>query len=120
MSKRKPQEQQQEINDAEWLKRREETKRREQKERDAYQREKFGVVTYERRSEDTPKVRVVPVEIEVSWALDEFVKHEILDELAYSYRDWVQECYLHRMRDLDRSCRVWKTGIRTKEARSLY
>ncbi len=89
MSKRKP-EQQQEIDEAEWLKRREETERREQKERDAYQREKFGVVTYERRSEDTPKVRVVPVEIEVSWALDEFVKHEILYELVYSYRDWIR------------------------------
>jgi hypothetical protein len=101
LSKRKQeQQQQQEIDEAGWLKRREEQKRREQKERDAYQREKFGVVTYERRSEDTPKVRVVPLEIEVSWALDEFVKFEILDELAYSYRDWIQECYLHRMRQI--------------------
>ncbi|MGI8832648.1 MAG: hypothetical protein ACR2IS_08430 [Nitrososphaeraceae archaeon] len=100
MSKRKTLEQQQGIEEAEWLKRREEQKRREQKERDSYQREKLGVVTYERRSEDAPKVTVVPVEIEVSWALDEFVKFQILDELAYSYRDWIQECYLHRMREI--------------------
>jgi hypothetical protein len=99
LSKRKTSAQQ-EIEEAEWLKRREDEKRREQQERDSYQREKFGIVTYQWRSEDTPKVTVVPVEIEVSCALDEFVKYEILDELAYSYRDWIQECYLHRMREI--------------------
>jgi hypothetical protein len=102
LSKHKtPREQQQEIEEeAGWQKRREEEKRREQRQHDADQREKFGVVTYERRSEDTPKVTVVPVEIEVSWELDEFTKHEILDEIAYSYRDWIQECYLHRMKEI--------------------
>jgi hypothetical protein len=105
MSKQKGQKQQQhqkqEIDEeAEWQKRKEEEKRREQREHDTYQREKYGVVTYERRSEDAPKVTVVPVEIEVPWALDEFVKHEILDELAYSYKDWIQECYLHRMGEI--------------------
>lgn len=101
MSKHKTQEQHQEIDEEEeWLTRREEEKRRDQEERDANQREKYGVATYERRSEDAPSVTVIPVEIEVSWALDQFVKHEILDELGYSYRNWVQECYLHRMREI--------------------
>jgi len=98
--KQKQEQEQHEINNAEWLKRKEEEKGRDQKERDAYQRENFGVVTYERRSEDTPNVTVLPVEIEVPWELDQFVKHEILQELSYSYRDWVQECYLHRMREI--------------------
>jgi hypothetical protein len=44
-------------------------------------------------------VEVIPVETEVSWELDKFVKNEILDEFDRSYKDWIQECYLHRMRE---------------------
>jgi hypothetical protein len=83
-----------------WMKRVQEDKKQQQRQRDEEEHRKYGVVTYERRPENTPKVTVIPVEIEVPWALDQLTKHEILDEIGYEYRDWIQECYLHRMRGI--------------------
>jgi hypothetical protein len=98
--KTKVQQQQEELDESEWQKRREEQERFEQKKRDNEEREKFGTVTYERRPDNSPQVTVIPVEIEVPWALDQLVKFEILSELGYSYRQWVEECYIHRMKEI--------------------
>jgi hypothetical protein len=90
----------QEFNEAEWFKRKEEQDRREKQRIEEHEREQYGVVTYSRKSVNSPEVTVVPVEIEVPWALDQFVKGEILDQFGRSYDNWIQECYLHRMKEI--------------------
>ena len=45
-------------------------------------------------------VTVVPVEIEVPWELDQFVKFEILDEFDLTYPKWIQKCYIERMKKI--------------------
>jgi hypothetical protein len=62
---------------------------------------KYGVVTYSRQStEYEPDVTVIPVEIEVPSEIDAFTKFEILDEYGRTYKSWIQQCYLHRMREI--------------------
>lgn len=68
--------------EAEWLKRKEENDRWEKKRRDEDEMTKYGVITYKRKSVNSREVTIVPVEIEVPWALDQFVKFEILDEFG--------------------------------------
>jgi hypothetical protein len=61
----------------------------------------YGAVTF--RSESTEfrqAVEVIPVQIEVPSEIDTFVKREILDEFGRTYPKWIQECYLHRMREI--------------------
>ena len=68
-----------------------------------FQLKEFGVITRKKRSrsDNNNTVVVIPVEIEVSYELDSFVKHEILDKYGgRSYTDWIQECYIHRMRQI--------------------
>jgi hypothetical protein len=86
--------------DAKWLKRKEDNDRWEKKRRDEEEMKRYGVITYKRKSVNSGEVTVVPVEIEVPWALDQFVKFEILDEFGRSYGKWIQQCYLHRMREI--------------------
>jgi hypothetical protein len=63
--------------------------------------EKYGVVTYSRQSTDYESdVIVIPVEIEVPSEIDAFTKNEILDEYGRTYQSWIQQCYLHRMREI--------------------
>jgi hypothetical protein len=64
---------------------------------------KCGVKTYERDSREhrfRSKVTVIPVEIEVSSELDQFVKFEILDGFDLTYPKWIQKCYIERMRQI--------------------
>jgi hypothetical protein len=63
--------------------------------------EKYGVVTYSRQSTDYESdVIVILVEIEVPSEIDAFTKNEILDEYGRTYQNWIQQCYLHRMREI--------------------
>lgn len=73
-----------------------------QKKRDEWQIKHYGTSTYDRDSRYAPyeKVRAVPLEIEVSSALDNFVKMEILEELGISYSEWVERCYKERMKQI--------------------
>jgi hypothetical protein len=65
------------------------------------QLEKYGVITYSRQStEHRSDVTVIPVEIEVSTEIDAFTKNEILDEYGRTYQSWIQQCYLHRMKEI--------------------
>jgi hypothetical protein len=43
---------------------------------------------------------VIPVQIEISSELDQFVKFEILDEYEMTYPQWIQKCYVERMRQI--------------------
>jgi hypothetical protein len=43
---------------------------------------------------------VVPVEVEVSPYVDNFVKTEILEELEISYSEWIERCYKERMKQI--------------------
>lgn len=54
---------------------------------------KCGTKTYEKKREvqGWNGVTVIPVEIEVSWELDNFVKNEILDNFDRNYKNWIQE-----------------------------
>jgi hypothetical protein len=62
---------------------------------------KYGVVTYSRKSEEYKSdVVVIPIEIEVPTELDSFTKFEILDEYSRTYKSWIQQCYLHRMKEI--------------------
>ena len=45
-------------------------------------------------------VQVIPVEIEVPSEIDTFAKREILVEYGRTYPKWIQDCYLHRMREI--------------------
>jgi hypothetical protein len=65
-----------------------------------YKLKEYGVVTHERypsvyRQE---KVTVIPVEIEVSGEVDEFIKCEIRDQYGMTYPTWIQQCFNERMR----------------------
>jgi hypothetical protein len=63
--------------------------------------ERYGVVTYTRKStEYQSDVMVIPIEIEVPTEIDSFTKTEILDEYGRTYKNWIQQCYLHRMREI--------------------
>jgi hypothetical protein len=65
------------------------------------QLEKYGVITYSRQStEHSSDVIVIPVEIEVPSEIDAFTKSEILDEYGRDYKNCIQQCYLHRMREI--------------------
>src|SRR5215207_11462395 len=65
------------------------------------QSKEYGAVTLRRESTEFRKaVEVIPVEIEVPSEIDTFVKHEILDEFGRTYPKWIQECYLHRIREI--------------------
>jgi len=62
--------------------------------------ERYGVVTYSRQPSDRPSVEVIPVEIEVPTEIDSFTKFEILDKYGRTYQSWIQEYYLHRMKEI--------------------
>jgi hypothetical protein len=62
---------------------------------------KYGVITERRKSSEfRPNVEVISVEIEVPTEIDSFTKFEILDEYGRTYKSWIQQCYLHRMREI--------------------
>jgi hypothetical protein len=66
---------------------------------------KCGVKTYAKKREfgtfENQEVVVIPVgEIEVSPQLDRFVTDLILSEYGRDYRDWIQECYVERMKQI--------------------
>jgi len=42
----------------------------------------------------------VPVEIEVSRYVDNFVKMEFLEELEITYSEWVERCYKERLKQI--------------------
>src|SRR6266542_1244258 len=86
-----------------------EENRKSQEARDKWQMDHYGTVTTDRDSRNTEyqKVRVVPVEIEISPYVDNFVKMEILEELEITYSEWVERCYKEDETDTIRSCRVW-------------
>jgi hypothetical protein len=66
-----------------------------------YESKHYGVVTHKRSPSEQPSsVIAIPVELEVSYELDSFVKHEILDEYGMTYPRWIQRCYLERMRQI--------------------
>ncbi len=46
------------------------------------------------------KLSDVVIEIEVPTEIDSFTKFEILDEYGRTYKSWIQQCYLHRMREI--------------------
>jgi hypothetical protein len=46
------------------------------------------------------KLSVVVIEIEVPTEIDSFTKFEILDEYGRTYKSWIQQCYLHRMKEI--------------------
>ena len=79
---------------------REERKEWERKEREQDQIKRYGVVTYRKQPSGHAEVEVIPVEIEVPTERDEFTKFEILDEYGRTYKSWIQQCYLHRMREI--------------------
>jgi hypothetical protein len=58
------------------------------------------VVTYRRKPSGLSDVEVISVEIEVPTEIDEFTKFEILDEYGRTYKSWIQQCYLHRMKEI--------------------
>jgi hypothetical protein len=67
-----------------------------------YELKEYGVVTHERypsvyRQE---KVTVIPVEIEVSREVDEFIKCEILDQYGMTYTTWIQQCFNEMVRQI--------------------
>ena len=72
---------------------------RQQFERD--QIERYGVITYNRQSsERRSDVTVIPIELEIPSEIDAFTKFEILDGHGRTYKNWIQQCYLHRMREI--------------------
>lgn len=78
---------------------------------------KLGRQSTEHRS----NVIVVPVEIEVPSEIDEFTKFEILDEYSRNYKSWIQQCHLHRMREiLTNPTEFGKVVLERKEEGSLY
>ena len=72
---------------------------------------KYGVVTYSRKSEEyRSDVVVIPTEI------DSFTKSEIINEYGRTYTKWIQECYLHRLREiLTNLTEFGKVGIGRQE-----
>jgi hypothetical protein len=72
---------------------------------------KYGVVTYSRKSEEyRSDVVVIPTEI------DSFTKSEIINEYGRTYTKWIQECYLHRLREiLTNPTEFGKVGIGRQE-----
>ena len=64
--------------------------------------EHYGTVTNERESRYTKykKIVAVPVEIEVSRYVDNFVKMEFLEELEITYSEWVECCYKERLKQI--------------------
>ena len=79
-----------------------EQNRKSQEARDQWQFEHYGTVTTERDSRNVKyeKIIAVPVEIEVSRYVDNFVKMEILDELEITYSEWVEQCYKERLKEI--------------------
>ena len=45
-------------------------------------------------------VIVIPIELEIPSEIDAFTKFEILDGYGRTYKSWIQQCYLHRMREI--------------------
>jgi hypothetical protein len=72
---------------------------------------KYGVVTYSRKSEEyRSDVVVIPTEI------DSFTKSEIINEYGRTYTKWIQECYLHRLKEiLTNPTEFGKVGIGRQE-----
>lgn len=79
-----------------------EANRKSKEARDQWQMERYGTATFDRNSRYVKyeQVRAVPVEIEVSPYVDNFVKGEILEELEISYSEWVERCYKERMKQI--------------------
>lgn len=79
-----------------------EQNRKSQEARDQWQFEHYGTVTNERDSRYSKyeKIIAVPVEIEVSSYVDNFVKMEILEELEITYSEWVERCYKERLKEI--------------------
>jgi hypothetical protein len=46
------------------------------------------------------KLSVVVIEIGVPTEIDSFTKFEILDEYGRTYKSRIQQCYLHRMKEI--------------------
>ena len=59
-------------------------------------------VTTERDSRDVKNQRIVAVsvEIEIPGELDQLVKLDILENLGISYSEWVERCYIQRMKQI--------------------
>ena len=80
---------------------RQQKQQRDEQTRKQYELKEYGVVTSERySSNNSRKVTVIPVEIEVSGEVDEFIKCEILDEHEMTYPMWIQQCFNERMRQI--------------------
>lgn len=79
-----------------------EQNRKSQEAIDQWQFEHYGTVTNERDSRYSKyeKIIAVPVEIEVSRYVDNFVKMEILEELEITYSEWVERCYKERLKEI--------------------
>jgi hypothetical protein len=69
---------------------------------DDYDMKHYGTITYSRDPRDTKyrKITAVPVEIEVPWEVDQLVKLSILGELEMTYAEWIEQCYLERMKQI--------------------
>jgi hypothetical protein len=89
------------LDDEELWRRREEQKKLERERYERNELESYGVVTYSRQpSGYRSDVIVIPIEIEVPSEIDAFTKAEILNGYNRSYKKWIQECSLHRMREI--------------------
>ena len=67
------------------------------------------------------KLSVVVIEIEVPTEIDSFTKFEILDEYGRTYKSWIQQCYLHRMKEiLTNPTEFGKVILEEKEKGPLY
>ena len=88
------------LNEEELLRLRQGRKEWEREEREQDQLKRYGVVTYRKQPSGYRDVEVIPVEIEVPTEIDEFTKFEILDQYGRTYKNWIQQCYLHRMREI--------------------
>jgi hypothetical protein len=86
-------------------------KTRERQQFEKEEMKKYGVVTYSRKSEEyRSDVVVIPTEI------DSFTKSEIINEYGRTYTKWIQECYLHRLREiLTNPTEFGKVGIGRQE-----
>jgi hypothetical protein len=79
-----------------------EMNRKSKEARDQWEFEHYGTVTNERDSRDAKyeKIIAVPVEIEVTRYVDNFVKMEFLEELEITYSEWVERCYKERLKQI--------------------
>lgn len=79
-----------------------EQNRKSKEARDQWEFEHYGTVTNERDSRYAKyeKIIAVPVEIEVSRYVDNFVKMEFLEELEITYSEWVERCYKERLKQI--------------------